>query len=69
MKIPETYEEFLKTPDEELEKISWMEKTLKEAQRFISFINRAEAEFKEKDLLLSEEKKKNAKSQWERYSE
>ena len=69
MKVPETYEEFLKTNDEDLIKISYQKKTLEEAQRLIAFANRAITDFKEKRKLISEEKLKNAKNNWERYCE
>jgi hypothetical protein len=67
MKIPETYEEYLKTPDEILKKIACREKTKEEAERLVSFAMRAIEEFKDKDKLISEEKRKSAKSNWERY--
>ena len=69
MKIPETYEEFLKTPDEELIQIAEMKKTLEESQRLVLFSLKAIDDFAEKDKLISEEKRKSAKSQWKRYCE
>jgi hypothetical protein len=61
MKIPETYDEYLKTPDEILKKIACSEKTKEETERLVSFAMRAIEEFKDKDKL------KSAKSNWERY--
>lgn len=65
MKIPETYEEFLKTPDEVLLNISKLKLSLEEAKLLISYINKADLEFRNK--IISEEKRKSAKSIWERY--
>lgn len=59
MKIPEIYEDFLKTPDEELEKIYWMEKTLNEHNVLFHLLIKLKQNLKKK---LSEEKKKNVKS-------
>lgn len=69
MKIPETYEEFLKTPDEELLKIADLKKSLEEAERLVKFALRSISDFREKRCLISEEKLKTAKSNWERYCE
>lgn len=69
MKIPETYEEFLKTPDEELKQIAWQKMPMEIAKKLMSFALQAINDFSEKDKLITEEKKKLTKSNWERYCE
>ena len=46
MKIPETYEEFLKTPKSDLLEISKMEIPLEVASRIATFICKAEDEYR-----------------------
>jgi hypothetical protein len=62
MKIPETYEEFLKTPKSDLLKISKMNIPLEVASRMMTFICKAEDEYRKKPITKS--KKKN-KTIWE----
>ena len=59
MKIPETYEEFLKTPKEDLLKISKMEIPLETASRMMTFICKADEEIRKKPITESNPKKKN----------
>lgn len=59
MKIPETYEEFLKTPKSDLLKISKMEVPLEVASRIATFICKAEDEYRKKPMIESKSKKKN----------
>jgi hypothetical protein len=65
MKIPETYEEFLKTPKTELLKISEMDIPLEVASRIVQFICRAEDEYSKKTLVESTQVKRNTKTIWE----
>ena len=46
MKVPETYEEFLKTPKEDLLKISKILMSPNEAKMLISFLDKFESEHK-----------------------
>lgn len=69
MKIPETYEEFLKTPKEELKKLAWQKMPIEKASLIMTFVLKYIDDFAEKDKLISEEKRKSAKSQWEMYCE
>ena len=48
IKIPETYEEFLKTPKKDILKISKMDIPLEVASRLARFINKAEDEYQKK---------------------
>ena len=62
MKIPETYEEFLKTPKSDLLEISKMEIPLEVASRIATFICKAEDEYRKKLIVESNSsnpKKKN----------
>ena len=59
MKIPETYEEFLKTPKSILLEISKMEIPLEVASRIATFICKAEDEYRERLITESKSKKKN----------
>lgn len=59
MKIPETYEEFLKTPKKVLLEISKMEIPLEVASRIATFICKAEDEYRKKPIVESKNKKKN----------
>ena len=59
MKIPETYEEFLKTPKSDLLEISKMEIPLEVASRIATFICKAEDEYRKKPIVESKGKKKN----------
>jgi hypothetical protein len=61
MKIPETYEEFLKTPKTELLKISEMDIPLEVASRMMKFICRAEDEYSKKTLVESTQVKRKTK--------
>lgn len=65
MKIPETYEEFLKTPKTELLKISEMDVPLEIASKMMKFICRAEEEYKKKPINESKIKKEKSKTVWE----
>ena len=57
MNLPKTYEDFLKMSDDELMKIADSPLSLKEAQLFISFVNRANDEYiKNKITAESQEK-------------
>ena len=69
MKIPKTYEEFLKTPDKDLMKLAESEKTIEEAHQLMIFVLKAVDDFAEKDKIITEEKRNSAKSLWERYCE
>ena len=62
MKIPETYEEFLKTPKSDLLEISKMEIPLEVASRIATFICKADDEYRKKLIVESNSsnpKKKN----------
>ena len=62
MKIPETYEEFLKTPKSDLLEISKMDIPLEVATRIATFICKAEDEYRKKLIVESNSsnpKKKN----------
>lgn len=59
MKIPETYEEFLKTPKTDLLEISKMKIPLEVASRIATFICKAEDEYRKKPIVESKVKKKN----------
>lgn len=69
MKIPETYEEFLKTPKTELLKISEMDIPLEVASRMMKFICRAEDEYSKKTLVESIQVKGKTKTIWEDLNE
>ena len=58
MKIPETYEEFLKTPKKDLLKISKMDIPLEVASRLARFVCKAEDEYQKKPIVESKRKKK-----------
>lgn len=58
MKIPETYEEFLKTSKSDLLKISKMDIPLEVASRIATFICKAENEYVKKPITESKFKKK-----------
>ena len=58
MKIPETYEEFLKTPKKDILKISKMDIPLEVASRMMTFICKAEDEYQKKLISKSKKKKK-----------
>ena len=64
MKIPETYEEFLRTPKTDLLEISKTEIPLEVASRIATFICKAEDEYRKKPIVESKNKKKN-KTIWE----
>lgn len=64
MKIPETYEEFLKTPKSDLLEISKMDIPLEVASRIATFICKAEDEYRKKLMSKPKGKKKN-KTIWE----
>jgi hypothetical protein len=64
MKIPETYEEFLRTPKTDLLEISKMGIPLEVASRIATFICKAEDEYRKKPIVESKNKKKN-KTIWE----
>jgi hypothetical protein len=57
MKIPETYEEFLKTPKLDLVEISKMDIPLEVASRIATFICKAEDEYQKKPITESKGKK------------
>ena len=59
MKIPETYEEFLKTPKSDLLEISKMEIPLEVASRMMSFICKADAQMRKTPITESKSKKQN----------
>ena len=59
MKIPETYEEFLKTPKKDILKISKMDIPLEVASRIMKFICKADEEVRKKPITKSKKKKKN----------
>jgi hypothetical protein len=59
MKIPETYEEFLKTPKSDLLEISKMKIPLEVASRMMTFICKADEEVRKKPITESKHKKKN----------
>ena len=48
MKIPETYEEFLKTLKKDILKISKMDIPFEVTSRLVRFINKAEDEYRKK---------------------
>ena len=59
MNLPKTYEDFLKMSDDELMKIADSPLSLKEAQLFISFVNRANDEYiKNKNKITAESQEK-----------
>ena len=62
MNIPQTYEEFLKTPKDELIKISKSGLSLDDAKLILSFVKKLD---QESDNILSEDKNKNANTFWE----
>lgn len=64
MKIPETYEEFIKTTKKDLLKISKMDIPLEVASRIMKFICKAEDEYQKKPITESKKKKKT-KTIWE----
>ena len=59
MKIPETYEEFLRTPKSDLLVISKMDIPLEVTSRIASFICKAEDEYRKKPIVESKSKKKH----------
>ena len=59
MKIPETYEEFLKTTKADLLEISKMDIPLEVASRMMTFICKADEEIRKKPITESKGKKKN----------
>ena len=59
MKIPETYEEFLRTPKTDLLEISKMDIPLEIASRMMTFICKADEEIRKKPIVESKRKKKN----------
>mgnify|MGYP003288684454 CR=1 FL=1 len=61
---PIPYEEYLKTPDELLKKIACSEKSKEETERLVAFAMRAIEEFKDKDKLITEEKRKDQLIKW-----
>ena len=66
MKIPETYEEFLKTPKDELKRIAEMDDfTVEIGSRIMSFIVKANNELKQKMVNESRERKLNHNTIWE----
>ena len=58
IKIPETYEEFLKTPKKDLYELSKMDIPLEVASRIMKFICKAEDEYRKKPKLIDESKRK-----------
>jgi hypothetical protein len=58
MKIPETYEEFLKTPKSDLLEISKMGIPPEVASRIATFISKAEDEYRKNQLLNQNAKRK-----------
>ena len=56
MKIPETYEEFLKTPKSDLFEISKMDIPLEVASRIMTFICQADSEIRKKPIFESNNK-------------
>lgn len=64
IKIPETYEEFLKTPKKDLYELSKMDIPLEVASRIMKFICKAEDEYQKKPITESKRKKKT-KTIWE----
>ena len=58
MKIPETYEEFLKTTKKDLLKISKMKIPLEVASRLIRFMYKAEDEYRKNQKLNQKEERK-----------
>ena len=63
IKIPETYEEFLKTPKKDILKISKMDIPLEVASRLVRFINKAEDEYRKRKQITKSKKK--TKTIWE----
>jgi hypothetical protein len=59
MKIPETYEEFLKTPKSDLLEISKIDIPLEVASGMMTFICEADEEIRQKLIVESKRKKKN----------
>jgi hypothetical protein len=56
MKIPETYEEFLKLSDKQLTYISKTDMSLADAQKMMDFFNRFDSEYMQKQLLVKRNK-------------
>ena len=56
LKIPETYEEFLKTPKSDLFEISKMDIPLEVASRIMTFICQADLEIRKKPISESNNK-------------
>ena len=65
MKIPETYEEFLKTPKKDLYELSKMDIPLEVASRIMKFICKADEEARKKKPITESKKKKKTKTFWE----
>ena len=63
--IPETYEEFLKTPKKDILKISKMDIPLEVASRMMTFICKAEDEYRKKKPIVESKRKKKTKTIWE----
>ena len=64
IEIPETYEEFLKTPKKDLLKISKMKIPLEVASRLAKFMCTADDEYRKKPKVESKSRKKT-KTFWE----
>ena len=64
IKIPETYEEFLKTPKKDLYELSKMDIPLEVASRIMKFICKADEEARKKPITESKKKKKT-ETLWE----
>ena len=64
IEIPETYEEFLKTPKKDLYELSKMDIPLEVACRIMKFICTADDEYRKKPKVESKRRKKT-KTFWE----
>ena len=53
MKIPKTYEEFLKLSENEIDDISKSDMSLQDAQKMMKFFDRFDADYQNKPILES----------------
>ena len=65
IEIPETYEEFLKTPKKDLYELSKMDIPLEVACRIMKFICKADEEVRKKKPITKSKKKKKTETIWE----
>lgn len=63
MEIPKTYEEFLKTPKDELKKIALSDLTLDQATKIVKYLNRLESDGKNLPIIENVQKQKS--TYWE----